>query len=90
MSEIERFIRKRFKNDNWMTGNCYYLSLILSDRFPGGSIIFDKENYHFLYKVNNKCYDFEGQHNLPEKFDYLEDLKGTKLYDKLIYKEIIM
>lgn len=42
MDPVKEFIDRRFKADcNWLNGNCYYFALILSDRFPGGTVYYD-------------------------------------------------
>lgn len=60
--EVLSFIHKRFYNDcNWLNGNCYYFSIILSSRFPNGKIYYDVINGHFLFKYNNCYYDWSGK-----------------------------
>lgn len=55
------FINRRFKDDcNWISGNCYYFSLILKDRFPKGDIYYDVINGHFLFKYQDTYFDWEG------------------------------
>lgn len=83
---ILSFIQKRFpKNCNWTSGNCYYFSLILKDRFPGGQIIYEPVVGHFMYKLENKCYDYLGAHKVPEFFYIWEELEkqDKKLYSRL-------
>ena len=61
MNEIIEFINRRFPEDsNWLTGNCYYFSLILKDRFPEGSIYYDVINGHFVFKCEDNYYDWTG------------------------------
>lgn len=61
MNEIIEFINRRFPEDsNWLTGNCYYFSLILKDRFPEGSVFYDVINGHFIFKYKDNYYDWAG------------------------------
>ena len=83
MNEIEQF-NKRFKDNNWLDGNCYYYALILKDRF-GGRIIYDPVVGHFLVKIENKCYDYLGCHKLPETYYDWEELKNI---DESYYNRI--
>ena len=58
IDEVLEFIYRRFpKDSDWVNGNCYYFSLILQDRFPGGEIYYDVIDGHFLYCYNGKYYD---------------------------------
>lgn len=62
MSEIQEFIQRRFQSDcNWLNGNCYYFSLILKDRFPGGLIYYDVIDGHFIFKYLERYYDWSGE-----------------------------
>ena len=50
MIEIEEFINRRFPIDcNWTTGNCFFFAKILEAAFPGGKILYDVTNGHFVY-----------------------------------------
>lgn len=62
---IVEFIARRFRNSelNWNSGNCYYFSIILKERFPNGKIYYDTIDGHFLYKYNHHFYD----NNFPYK-----------------------
>lgn len=61
MDPVKEFIDRRFKADcNWLNGNCYYFALILSDRFPGGTIYYDVIYGHFIYLYEGKYYDWSG------------------------------
>lgn len=76
MDEIEQFIYARFKDSSdWLTGNCYYFSIILHERFPGGTIVYDGVAGHFLYLYNNKLYDWEGSHPLGRSFIPIDEIK---------------
>lgn len=59
--EIVEFIMRRFAEDcKWLDGNCYYVAIILKDRFPGGDIYYDVAKYHFLFKYKENFYDWTG------------------------------
>lgn len=60
-NEVLDFINKRFKKDcDWLTGNCYYFTLILKDRFPEGHIYYDVINGHFVFAYKCYIYDWTG------------------------------
>ena len=90
MDRIEKFIRRRFKEDyNWTTGRCYFFAIILKDIFPGGEIFYDPIDGHFIYRLGGKFYDWSGHKNYTEEeiktfyhWDMLNDL------DSLLYKRI--
>lgn len=61
MNEVLEFIQRRFAKDcDWISGNCYYFSLILKDRFPEGAIYYDAIDGHFVYRHDDKYYDWTG------------------------------
>jgi len=41
-------------------GNCYHFAVILERLFPGGHIIYDTLNGHFLYNYQGLNYDING------------------------------
>lgn len=87
MDEILEFINRRFKQDcNWLNGNCYYMSIILKDRFPDGSIWYDVINGHFMFLCNGKYYDWTG---IVEPNGYLVEWNKFDAYDSLQKKIII-
>lgn len=47
--EVKEFIERRFaaSKNHWMTDNCYYFALILSERF-GGKIYYAPVEGHFV------------------------------------------
>lgn len=58
---IEDFIRRRFPEEaKWTEGNCYYFAKILEIRFPGGKIMYEPVEGHFLYLYKGKYYDHGG------------------------------
>jgi len=59
--KIEDFIKRRFPDDsNWTQGNCYYFAKILELRFPGGKVMYEPIDGHFLYQYNGRYYDHDG------------------------------
>lgn len=87
MDNVLDFINRRFKNDcNWVNGNCYYMSLILRDRFPDGSIWYDVINGHFIFLYNDKYYDWTG---IVEPNGYLVEWDKFDEYDGL-QKQVII
>ena len=80
------FIKRRFQIDShFLDGNCYYFAVILKSRFPKGDIYYDVIDGHFIFKINNKFYDFTGEINVssPVKWSDFND------YDSLQKLRII-
>lgn len=80
--EVKDFIDRRFKTDcQWMSGNCYYFSIILADRFKlyNPCMYYDPIDGHFLCRIGNRFYDFTGWHKYDksdvEKFYKWNELK---------------
>ena len=93
-TEISDFICRRFESDShWLDGNCYYFAVILRDRFPGGNILYDVVEGHFLYHYAGRLYDWRG--DVSEKYlageynDSLIDWNTFDEYDSLQKKYII-
>lgn len=87
MNVILEFIKRRFPTDcNWLTGNCYYFSLILKDRFPSGIIYYNVILGHFVFKYEDKYYDWTGE-IMPE--GYLVEWEKFDEYDEL-QKQVIV
>ncbi len=88
MDSIVEFISRRFSNDcSWISGNCYYFSIILKDRFPNGIIYYDVINGHFIFKYNDNFYDWTGKIN-PD--GYLVEWDQFDKYDSLQRQRIIL
>lgn len=87
MNEILDFIKRRFSTDcNWLDGNCFYFSKLLLLRFPEGSVFYDVIQGHFLFKLDNKYYDWTGE-VLPK--GYLVEWDKFDEYDEL-QKQVII
>lgn len=87
MDKVEEFIRRRFPIDcNWLRGNCFYFSQLLLIRFPTGSVWYDVILGHFLFKYEDKFYDWTG---LVEPDGYLVEWKKFDEYDAARKKRII-
>ena len=87
MSNILEFIQRRFPNDcNWVSGNCYYFSLILKDRFPEGKIYYDVISGHFVFEYYGNYYDWTG--NIVPN-GYLVEWENFGQYD-VLQKQIII
>lgn len=86
-NEVLEFIHRRFSIDcNWLNGNCYYFSVILKNRFPQGIIYYDVINGHFIFKYEDKYYDWTGIIN-PD--GYLVEWDNLDNYDSLQKQTII-
>ena len=86
VDEISEFILRRFPKDcNWTNGNCYYFAIILKDRFPEGKIFYDIINGHFVFKYQDKIYDWNGIYNSKgifvdwEIFDEYDSLQKQRI-----------
>ena len=76
------FIRRRFSIDcNWLSGNCYYFAIILKTRFPDGIIYYDLVQGHFIFKYEEKFYDWSGKIQ-----PIINDLVDWESYWKTDYK----
>lgn len=86
-NNVLEFIHRRFSIDcNWVSGNCYYFTLILKDRFPGGIVYYDVINGHFVYLYNGKYYDWTG---IVEPEGYLVEWDKFAEYDHMQKKRIV-
>lgn len=91
MDCIEEFIRRRFPNDsNWTSGNCYYFAVILQEAFPGGKIVYEPIEGHFLYELHDQLYDWYGGRS-RDHYDYkdLIDWSKYRTADHLHYERIV-
>lgn len=81
------FIKRRFPSDcNWISGNCYYFALILKCRF-NGIILYDTINGHFVTKIGESIYDWQGIVN--EDCSCYVDWDDFSSYDVCQEKRII-
>lgn len=88
--EIIDFIKRRFPVDcNWRNGNCYWMAVILQQRF-GGEICYLPIIGHFVVRIKGVFYDWNGV--VPEKI-LLEDnvmaLDYIKEFDSLWYEHLM-
>lgn len=87
MQEVMEFIQRRFpKDSNWTNGNCYYFALILSDRF-NGTMYYDVIYGHFITKIGNNYYDYNGIVNLDKRV--LVEWNKFEEYDKYQYRRVV-
>lgn len=86
---VLEFINRRFgaTNANWKSGNCYYFALILADRF-GGNLYYDVINGHFLCKIDDYFFDYDGIYQ-PDEKDYLVEWNKFDEYDSIQKERII-
>ena len=86
--KILDFIHRRFPSDcKWLEGNCYYFAQILKTRFPDGEIYYDVIWGHFLFKMNEKYYDWSGISTMVKK--PIRWATFEQEYDKAQYKQIV-
>lgn len=89
-NEILDFIERRFSktNANWDSGNCYYFSVILDNRFNHcGEIVYDPIVGHFKYRYKKICYDINGINN--QNMKDLIPLTRLYMFDRNWYNRII-
>lgn len=82
--EVLAFINKRFKTKaHWNITNCYYFSVILQNRFPGGTICYLPRTGYFAYRYMGRYYDAEGE-VFPHEVMTIMDitLENKELVDK--------
>lgn len=96
--KILEFIYRRFNEDcHWTDGNCYYFAVILKARFPNGEIWYDTVDGHFIFKVENSFYDWNGtclQYEIDDrllehvyKWDEFKKIDSTQ-YERIV-KDVI-
>lgn len=84
-SKIKQF-NERFPEMGWTTGNCYYYAVMFKARF-GGQIYYDVIAGHFVVKVKDKYYDYNGEY-VPDKQDAIIQWSKFNKYDSLQRKRI--
>lgn len=71
MKKVLDFIHRRFRDYdcNWTNGNCYYFAVILVDRFKdeGAAIYYDTVDGHFICKIDDIFYDWNGALTFEEE-----------------------
>lgn len=80
------FIHRRFSKDcDWTNGNCYWFAKILQERFPGGVIIHEPIEGHFLYYYKNTYYDWNGVYkgDVSKATDFTEEV-GSSWFHSLV------
>jgi hypothetical protein len=69
-------------------GNCYFFSLILSNIYKEGTIVYDQIMGHFLYKYKEKFYDIEGENKLT-KLEHQVVWDTLQFTDELFYERLM-
>jgi len=92
--EVIDFISRRFKSDNnWKTGNCFYFSVILKERFSKYSpeIYYDVCDGHFLCKIMDRFYDWTGEVTYDRLYlsKYMKNWSTFATYDELQFNRVI-
>lgn len=80
MEEILRFIEVFRSPSNSILFSeeaCYWFAIILHQRFPNSTIVYNPDIVHFATKIYNRVYDISGIVNHEEDYveweDYQED-----------------
>lgn len=85
--EVLEFIHRRFPIDShFLDGNCYYFAQCLLLRFVDGEVLYDVIYGHFVFKYQDKYYDWSGQ---IEPQGYLVSWDKFDEYDSL-QKQVII
>lgn len=92
--KILEFIFRRFNDDcHWTDGNCYYFAVILKARFTNGEIWYDAVDDHFIFKIENHFYDWNGtciQYEIDDKLlEHVYKWDEYKKIDPVHYERII-
>ena len=86
MKEVLDFIRRRFRDYdcNWTNGNCYYFAVILAERFrdEGATIYYDTVDGHFICKIDDVFYDWNGALTFEDEYIEKYIMKWSDLCDK--------
>lgn len=88
--EVIEFLARRFptdKDNNWLTGNCYYFALILKERFQG-EIYYDVIKGHFITKIEDSFYDYTGVYSEEECSHFIK-WSEFESYDNKQLKRVI-
>ena len=90
MNEVLDFIKRRWYNTkaHWTDGNCYWFSLILTQRFSLFKIYYLPIVGHFIAgdPITGEYYDALGQYELKEEPILFNELK---IKDELWYSHIV-
>ena len=80
---VDDFLKRHFpKDNNWLNGNCYYMALILSSRFPNFRIYYCPIEGHFIAGTFKEYYDWNGRYYPSEEpilFDEIDNLQYKRL-----------
>ena len=91
IKEVTEFIDRRFgkfPKEYWNTGNCYYFSLILCERFSYLSIYYDPIEGHFYAGCGDCFFDVCGYKSRSE-FSSIVSLDEIKAGDPLWYERLM-
>ena len=85
-----KFLEKVTIEILFTTGNCYYFSIILKERFKDGKIYYLPIAIHFVLKNNGKFYDGCGEYGTNEKaYDWENFKKQNVSLSKKIERDCI-
>lgn len=68
---------------------CYWFSVILSERFPGSSIVYNPESIHFATFIDNEVYDITGVVEDTSDYVYWDAYKKYALDAEDIIRDCI-
>lgn len=96
VKEVPEFIARRFLGSEaaakWQDGNCYFFAVILKDRFPGGQIVYEPLQGHFMYFYQGELFDSGGCRGSwdvaadRDKYYIFDELREN---DELLYNRLI-
>ena len=87
MDKIIEFTKRRFPIDcNWLNGNCFFYAQACKCAFNEGEIFYNVIDGHFVFKYQDKYYDWSGQ---IDPRGYLVSWDKFNEYDPLVKERII-
>lgn len=85
IAKFKQSNRNKVMEDTFLHGFCYYFAVILKNRFPTGTILYDKEAAHFVFSYENKLYDITG--NVTNQYHNTSPTWNATITKECILKE---
>ena len=84
---VKEFLTKRFQSDcSWLNGNCYYMALILADRFRL-DIYYDPIAGHFIAGNGKVYFDWNGLYE--QNREHINKFDNIAVEDPVWYSRLI-
>lgn len=89
--EVLEFVQRRFPADcRWKSGNCYFFSIILKERFKNSNIYYDVIDGHFCVKIDDIYYDWEGIYTPTTLIEWDKFDEYDSLQKQIIIRDCLM